>query len=110
MLKGQWYAGFIQYAVDHGFMKGITSDTFAPDKTLTRAEVVTMLYAMEGKPAVSAQSAFSDVRDGDWFRDPVLWAASAGVTAGYEDGTFRPGQNVSRQELATMLRSYASSK
>lgn len=110
VLKGQWYAGFVQYAVDHGFMKGITSDTFAPDKTLTRAEVVTMLYAMEGKPAVTAPSAFSDVRDGDWFRDPVLWAASAGVTAGYEDGTFRPGQNVNRQELATMLRSYASYK
>lgn len=110
VVKGDWYADFVQYAVDRGFMKGVTSDTFAPNKTLTRAEVVTMLYALEGKPAVNGASTFSDVHDGDWYRDPVLWAASAGVTAGYEDGTFRPGQNVNRQELATMLRSYAAYK
>ena len=108
--KGDIYPDIGPYAVDRGFMKGVTSDTFAPNKTLTRAEVVTMFYALEGKPAVNGASTFSDVHDGDWYRDPVLWAASAGVTAGYEDGTFRPGQNVNRQELATMLRSYAAYK
>lgn len=110
VLKGDWYADFVQYAVDRGFMKGLTDDTFAPNKALTRAEVVTMLYAMDGKPALSGSADFSDVAQGDWFEGPVAWAAAAGVVAGYEDGTFRPGQEVSRQELATMLRSYAAYK
>ena len=105
-----WYASFIDYAVDNGFMTGTSDTTFEPDGTLTRAMVVTMLYAMDGKPAVSGASTFSDVSSSAWYADPVAWAAANGVVSGFEDGTFRPNANVSREQLATMLRAYAGYK
>lgn len=110
VLTTDWYATFVQYAVDHGFMQGVSSTSFAPQKALTRAEVVTMLYAMQGKPEVAGDPNFSDVIGTDWFAAPVIWASGTGVAAGYEDGTFRPNQEVSREELATMLRSFAAAQ
>ena len=88
----------------------MTENTFAPEATLTRAMVVTMLYALDGKPPVGNANSFSDVTEEDWFINPVIWAAQVGVVAGYDDGTFRPSNAVTREELATMLRSYAAYK
>ena len=105
-----WYASYVDYAVDNGFMTGTSATTFEPEGALTRAMVVTMLYAMDGKPAASGSSSFSDVSSDQWYADPVAWAASNGIVSGYEDGTFRPNTNVSREQLATMLRAYAGYK
>lgn len=105
-----WYHEPIEYVLNNGIMNGMTENTFAPEATLTRAMVVTMLYALDGKPPVGNANSFSDVTEEDWFINPVIWAAQVGVVAGYDDGTFRPSNAVTREELATMLRSYAGYK
>ena len=105
-----WYSSFVQYAVENGFMSGTSSTTFEPYSCLTRAMVVTMLYAMEGKPSTHSVSSFSDVGESDYYSAPVTWAESAGVVSGFNDGTFRPNTNVTREQLATMLRAYAEYK
>ena len=69
--------------------------------------VATVLYRLAGKPAVSAKSTFSDLQEGLWYTDAVNWAAAAGVVNGYEDGTFRPNRNITRQEMTAMLARYA---
>lgn len=102
-----WYHEPIEYVLNRGIMDGMTENTFAPEATLTRAMVVTMLYALDGKPAVSGNNPFSDVSATDWYVNPVIWASEKGVVSGYTDGTFGPARAVTREELATMLRSYA---
>ena len=105
-----WYHEPVEYVLGKGIMTGVTNTQFDPSGTLTRAMVVTMLYAMDGKPAVTNVTTPSDIPEGAWYKDPVDWAVSTGVTAGYEDGTFLPNNAVTREELATMLRSYAAYK
>lgn len=105
-----WYHEPIDYVLTKGIMTGVTNTQFDPSGMLTRAMVATMLYAMDGKPAVTGVTSLADIFEGDWYKDPVDWAVATGVTAGYEDGTFRPNNPVTREELATMLRSYAAYK
>lgn len=107
--SNQWFATFVDYVVQRKIMDGTSKTTFSPDKTLTRAEAVTMLYAMEGKPEVHTVSPFSDVTD-QWYSNPVIWAAMNGITSGFDDNTFRPDAQVTRQQLVTMLKEYAEMK
>ena len=105
---GDWYEGPVKYAVQKGFMAGTSSNTFSPNDPLTRAMVVQILYAIKSKPPVDRNGQFSDVQFGDWYNNAVSWAAEKGIVAGFEDGTFRPNQNVTREELATMLRAFTA--
>lgn len=107
LIPTSWYHEPIDYVLKRGIMDGMTDNMFGPEVTLTRAMVVTMLYAMDGKPSISNLSPFNDVAATDWFVNPVVWAADNGVVSGYDDGSFRPTNPVTREELATMLRSYA---
>jgi len=105
-----WYHEPVDYVLNKGIMAGMSENTFEPESNVTRAQVATMLYAMENKPAVSSTAGFSDVSEDAWYADPVNWAAANGVVAGMGDGTFQPDTAVTREQLATMLRSYASYK
>ena len=102
-----WCYSFVEYVSNRGIMTGMTETTFEPYSNLTRAQVATILYAMEGKPA-NTSNAFSDVAPTAWYYDPVNWCASNGIVAGVGDGLYEPDRNVTREELATMLRSYAA--
>lgn len=106
--EGDWFYDSVKYVVQKGYMAGTSANTFSPNDPLTRAMVVQILYAIKSKPPVEQAGAFSDVHSGDWYYDAVSWAASKGIVAGFEDGTFRPGQNVTREELATMLRAFTA--
>lgn len=105
-----WYHLFIDYVVENGLMAGTSATTFSPDATVTRGMLVQTLYAMEGKPASSGTGGFSDVMSDRWYTAAVSWAAANGVASGYEDGTFRPDQAITREQLATMLYAYAGYK
>ena len=72
--------------------------------------IVTVLYRMEGEPAASAASAFSDVLKGVWYTNAVDWAAANGIVMGYGDGSFRPMKAITREEMATILSRYAAFK
>ena len=107
MTPDSWYHGPVDYVLNKHIMTGTSATTFEPNSNLTRAMVCTILYAMEGKPAVLTSAGFRDVSAGDWFVNPVNWAAANNVVAGMGDGTFAPNANVTREQLATILRSYA---
>ena len=105
-----WYADAVAYAVEHGLMNGTSASTFSPLMTTDRAMIVTILYRLEGEPAVTGTSAFSDVADGQWYTDAVIWAADNGIVTGYDTGAFGPGDTITREQLAAILYRYASYK
>jgi pimeloyl-ACP methyl ester carboxylesterase len=104
-----YYHDGVDYMLKNGFMSGTSAAAFSPDATLSRGMVVTVLYSMAGKPAVTAKNAFKDVKDGAWYAAAATWAVSAGVAKGNPDGTFDPNADVTRQQLACFLDAYAAS-
>ena len=107
--ENQWYEPAVAYAYRHDIMEGTSDTTFVPDKSLTRAEAVQVLYNLEGQPTVSESTTFPDLVQ-DWYKPAIAWAEQTGVVDGYEDGTFRPDEPGTRQEFAQMLDNYAKSK
>ena len=107
--EGQWYESAVRYAYTHDIMEGMNETTFSPNTSLTRAEAVQVLYNLEGRPAVSGNAAFPDLVE-KWYKPAIAWAEQTGVVDGYEDGTFRPENAVTRQEFAQMLYNYAKYK
>ena len=108
-----WYALAVEYVYSHGLMNGTSLTTFEPNGILTRAQVAQVLYNLEDTPLVSDTDSviFSDVTDTEqWYYKPVIWAKKTGVVHGYEDGTFHPQAEVTRQEFAQMLYNYAKLK
>lgn len=105
-----WYYDGVKYAVENGLMSGTGADTFGPNTTLSRGMIAQMLYALEGKPGVSADSRFPDVSDQDWYANAASWAQSKGIITGYEDGRFGPNDSLTREQLALILYNYAKSK
>lgn len=104
-----WYEEAVRYAYFHNIMEGTSDTTFVPNKSLTRAEAVQVLYNLEGQPTVSESTTFPDLVY-EWHKPAIAWAEQTGVVDGYEDGTFRPDEPVTRQEFAQMLYNYAAYK
>ena len=104
-----WYAEAVEYVRDHGIMNGTTATTFNPDGTTSRGQIAAILYRASGSPEVSGGTAFTDVADAAYYADAVRWASAHGVVTGYGDGTFRPNNPITRQQLAAILWRYAGS-
>ena len=105
---GSWYYDGVNNALANGWFSGVSATAFAPDSSMTRAMLVTVLYRMSGSPTVSGTSAFVDVSSGAWYAQAVAWAAENQLVAGYEDGTFRPDLAITRQQMAAILYRYHS--
>ena len=102
--KSAWYADVVKNVYEKGIMAGTSATTFEPNSTVTRGMIAQILYANAGKPAVSSENPFSDVKKGDWYYDAVLWANSNKIAVGFEDGTFKPNAAVTREQLAVILK------
>lgn len=99
-----WYKPAVDFAQASGLMSGMGDNKFAPDVTTTRAMVAQVMYELADEPDVSDLTCpLSDVDSTAWYADAVTWAYNAGVVSGYEDGTFRPGRTITRQEMAVMF-------
>ena len=99
-----WYYGAVAYVYDKGLMLGVAEDRFAPDSTLTRAMIVTILYRLEGEPDVSElPNPFDDVPEGEWYTDAIKWAADNGIVLGYGDGRFGLNDPVTKEQLAAII-------
>ncbi len=107
---GRWSYDAIKYAYDRKYMDGTGGGKFTPAGTMTRAMVVTVLYRMEGAPEVSFSDEFTDVKDGKWYSDAVIWAKGSGVVNGTSETTFTPEGKITREQLATMLCRYTDHK
>ena len=103
-----WFHLAVDYVVSNGYMKGIDTTAFGPDMTLTRAMFAQILYNAEGKPASTTSNPYTDVADGAWYKDAVVWAQP--YIGGYGDGKFGPDDAVTREQLATILYRYAAAK
>ena len=104
--ENAWYYDAVHFAYANGLLVGTGNGKFSPEVPMTRAMMAKLLYNMEGKPAVKGENKFSDVPD-NWATDAITWASEAGIVYGYTDGTFRPDQSITRQEMARMLYGYA---
>ena len=100
-----WADDGIQYCVTHQLMSGIGNDLFGPKLTTTRAQIVQILYNLEGEPKVSGTTPFTDLTN-DWYKDAVLWAYQTGVVAGTSSTTFDPDRPVTREQIAVILMEY----
>ena len=110
----RWSYPDIKCVSEKGLMNGKEEGIFAPAETMTRAMVVTVFYRLEGEPAVEYQPTFKDVKEGKWFTDAILWAAENKIVNGTGDGTgdgkYEPMANVTREQLATIIKRYADFK
>ncbi len=103
-----WYFGAVKYVYDNNLMQGTNTGNFAPGANTTRAMIVQILYNKEGKPAVSPSGAFGDVPSGEWYEPAVEWAAANGVVSGNGAGSFLPGNEITREQMAIILFNYAA--
>ena len=108
--ESDWFYDAVAYAYENGIMDGVGGNRFAPNSETTRAQLVTILYRMEGQPAVSGDLPFTDVEAGTWYTNAVVWAAQNGIVNGVGDDTFAPGNDLTREQLVTILYRYAESK
>ena len=108
--EGDWFYDAVVYAYQNALMDGVGGNRFAPNSETTRAQLVTILYRLEGQPAVSGDLPFTDVETGTWYTDAILWAAQNGIVNGVTDTTFAPGDEITRQQLVTILYRYAQDK
>ena len=106
--NGDWFYDSAKYVYGHGLMTGLNDTTFGPGEPLARAQLAVILYRLSGSPEVTYEDIFPDVPDGQWYTDAVIWAQEKGIVTGYSDsGTFKPGNNINRQEITTMMYRYA---
>lgn len=110
VVAGTWYYGAAAYAYNNGLFAGMTPTTFAPNATMTRAMLVSVLWRLAGEPAPKAPNTFVDVPDGAWYTDAVTWAAENGVVSGVGGSRFDPSGFVTREQTAEILYNYAHSK
>ena len=105
--KNDRYYDAVDYLYNNGIMNGTTDTLFSPNAELTRAMVVTILYRAQGKPAVSTSGSFKDVAAGRYYTEAVEWAAANNIVKGFTDGTFKPDEPVTREQLAAFISRYA---
>lgn len=108
--SGNWFYDAVKYAYEQGLMTGTSATTFAPNGTMNRAMIVTVLYRLEKSPAVTGASKFTDVPAGQWYSDAVAWAAANKIVNGYDQTTFGPMNAVTREQMAAILFRYEQVK
>ena len=108
--SGNWFYDAVKYAYEQGLMTGTSATTFAPNGTMNRAMIVTVLYRLEKSPTVTGASKFTDVPAGQWYSDAVAWAAANKIVNGYDETTFGPMNAVTREQMAAILFRYEQVK
>ncbi len=104
---GDWFYTPVHDVFVRGLMTGVDADTFAPQIPATRAMVVSVLARLSTVPQSGARMSMTDVQEGDWYADAVAWALETGVAHGFEDGSFRPNEAISREQLVAMFYNFA---
>ena len=102
-----WYHDGVHYCLENGLMRGVSGGKFLPDGSTTRAQLVTVLWRLEGSPETTGAVRFGDTAGGAWYTEAVRWAAGCGVVKGYDNGCFGPNDAVTREQMAAILYRYA---
>lgn len=101
-----WYHDGVHFCIENKLMNGTSTTTFAPGATTSRAMIVTILWRLAGEPIVNYAMSFDDVASDTWYTEAIRWAASEGIVNGYSDTAFGPNDNITREQLATILYRY----
>lgn len=110
VLIDAWYHDGLHYIVENKIMNGYSDTMFGPNDSITRGQIVTVLYRMENQPAVNFNMTFKDVTSDKYYSEGVKWAQATGIVAGYNADTFGPDDAITREQLATILYRYAQYK
>lgn len=105
----EWFAAAVEDMTQKKIMTGVEGGLFAPYEPVTRATVITVLWRLEGSPAVTVETPFTDA-ESDWYAAPAAWAKGTGVATGYADGSFGGRDLVTREQMACFLYRYAQYK
>lgn len=105
-----WFYSDVMFVYENGLFSGTDSRSFSPNASMTRAMLVTVLYRLEGEPASTGSSSFSDVCSGSYYEKAVAWAAANGIVTGTGSTSFSPDAKVTREQLAAILYRYAQYK
>jgi len=108
--RDAWYFNNVSFAFANGLFSGTSETEFAPETSMTRSMLVTVLWRMEGEPTAKKASKFRDVTSGQWYEKAVDWAAEHGIVSGYGDGFFGSDDPITREQMAVILMSYAKLK
>ena len=108
--KNDWFFDGVINAYEKGLVKGTSENTFSPYLKTSRAAITTMLYKLEGEPFANGLTKFYDVLADKWYAKAIAWGNESGIVFGYGDETFKPEQNITRQEFCTILYHYAKYK
>lgn len=104
--ENKWFYDDVSYVYGKDLMIGLSDTVFAPNAKLSRSEIVSILYRLDGRPKVTLTNSFTDVKDGCWYYSAVLWAKDNGIVKGYSDERFEPYKSVTREELAAIMYRY----
>lgn len=104
---GTWAANAVDFAYGRKLVSGMTDTTFGPEQLMTRAQLVTVLYRAAGSPDASVTTSFTDLEEGSYYYNAVVWANLHGIVNGTQPGFFSPDAPVTRQQLAAILYRYA---
>ena len=105
--KRDWYYDDVVYVYRKGYMDGMSSTRFGGELNTTRGQIVTILWRLTGEPRATRNNPFNDVSSRQYYYDAISWAYDAGVVDGFDARTFKPDQNVTREQLAAILYRYA---
>lgn len=103
-----WYGNAIFFVYNAKIMTGMTPNKFGPTENLNRGQFVTTLWRMAGSPSMDYTNEYSDVPDGQFYTDAVLWASKNHLVNGYENGKFGPADNINREQMASIMYAYAA--
>ena len=108
--EGAWYHTAVDFMVDNKFMAGMSDTEFGVNGKLTRAQRVTILFRIAGEPETEGENPFTDVKEGQWYTDAIVWAAENGIVAGVTETTFAPNTNITREQIAVILYRYTKAE
>ncbi len=108
--QGRWYYDSVVAVYEQGWMNGITDTTFVPNNPLSRGQLVTILYRLDGAPHVGNSSNFEDVENGRYYSDAVTWAQENKIVNGTTETTFSPEHDITREQIATIFSRYYAYK
>lgn len=104
---GDWYYNAVQFVYSRGIMDGVDYYKFAPNGTITRGMILTMLWRMAGEPFEMPVTSFTDVEIGRYYTTAVAWACRNGIADGMGETKFGPNDAITREELVTLMYRYA---
>lgn len=108
--NGLWFKSAVDFVSSHELFNGTGGGMFSPSAPMTRAMLVTVLHRLEGLPAAGGINSFTDVKDGRWYTDAIIWANENKIVKGYGKGLFGTNDNVTREQMAVILYRYAQTQ